>query len=306
MCLYPQFLKNPKYLPNKKNNYNPPLCDDARKLYIPTGCGNCVECRKQKASGWRVRLMEEIKEDGRACFVTLTFNEDSIIELEKDAGDNDVNKIATLATRRFLERWRKKHKKSIKHWLVTEMGHEGTERIHLHGLIFTTDVNEISTTWKYGFVYIGDYVNEETINYIVKYLYKLDDVHKGYMPVTLCSPGIGKGYLKGYSAYQNRYNGRKTKEIYKLNNGQNINLPTYYRNKIYSEKEREELWVNKIKEKKRYVMGIEIDISKKNGLEEYMKAREYWAKKNEDMGFGNRDKAWNKKKYTSDMKKINE
>ena len=39
--------------------------------------------------------------------------------------------IATLAVRRFLERWRKKYKKSVKHWFVTELGGKFTERIHL-------------------------------------------------------------------------------------------------------------------------------------------------------------------------------
>ena len=48
MCLYPKLIKNPKYRPNKKNNYNPPTCEDDRVLYVPVGCGNCIECRNQK------------------------------------------------------------------------------------------------------------------------------------------------------------------------------------------------------------------------------------------------------------------
>ena len=41
-------IKNPKYLPNKKNNNNPPEITDERVKYVPVGCGNCMECRKQK------------------------------------------------------------------------------------------------------------------------------------------------------------------------------------------------------------------------------------------------------------------
>ena len=48
MCLYPKPIENPKYRPNKKNNYNPPTCEDDRVLYVPVGCGNCIECRNQK------------------------------------------------------------------------------------------------------------------------------------------------------------------------------------------------------------------------------------------------------------------
>ena len=90
------------------------------------------------------------------------------------------NELATLAVRRFLERWRKKHKISVKHWLVTELGHEGTERIHLHGIIWHDNVLDIKEIWKYGIVWIGDYVNEKTINYIIKYINKIDLDHKGY------------------------------------------------------------------------------------------------------------------------------
>ena len=48
MCLYPKMIKNPTYLPNKKNNNNPPEITDERVKWVPVGCGNCMECRKQK------------------------------------------------------------------------------------------------------------------------------------------------------------------------------------------------------------------------------------------------------------------
>ena len=129
MCLYPKMIKNPKYLPNKKNNNNPPEITDKRVRYVPIGCGNCIECRKQKKREWQIRMNEEIKHDRTGKVITLT-------------SYGIENQIATLATRRFLERWRKKYKKSVKHWLITELGHEGTENIHLHGIIWTNkDVN---------------------------------------------------------------------------------------------------------------------------------------------------------------------
>ena len=48
MCLYPRFMKNPKYKPNKKNGGNPPTITDKRVKYVPVGCGKCIECRNQK------------------------------------------------------------------------------------------------------------------------------------------------------------------------------------------------------------------------------------------------------------------
>ena len=97
-----------------------------------------------------------------------------------------------MAVRRFLERWRKKYKKSVKHWLVTELGHQGTERIHLHGIIFTKETSEtIQNIWKYGNIWVGTFVNTKTINYIIKYITKIDEDHKGFKSIILSSAGIG-------------------------------------------------------------------------------------------------------------------
>ena len=43
---------------------------------------------------------------------------------------------------------------------------------------------------------ITNYVNEKTVNYIIKYITKIDEQHKTYQPKILCSKGIGAGYMK--------------------------------------------------------------------------------------------------------------
>ena len=92
----------------------------------------------------------------------------------------EKNEIIKLATRRFLERWRTKTGKSVKHWLVSELGGNGTENIHLHGFIWTDEKHLIQDTWKYGYTYTGEWVNEQTVNYCVKYVMKMDKKHKEY------------------------------------------------------------------------------------------------------------------------------
>ena len=183
-------------------------------------------------------MCEEINSDRSGLFVTLTFSPEAFEKLRPDikvtAEKLWENELATLAVRRFLERWRKKYKKSVKHWLVTELGHNGTERIHLHGIIFTNKRYEIEKIWQYGYVWIGDYVNNKTINYIVKYINKLDTKHKGYIPKVLCSKGIGKSYLKNGKAKINKFNDENTREYYRTSSGHKINLPIYYRNNIYT------------------------------------------------------------------------
>jgi hypothetical protein len=312
MCLYPKLIKNRKYIANKKNGGIIPAITDNRVLYVPAGCGKCMECKKQKSREWNVRLQEEIRHNNKGKFVTLTFSNESIKELTKEIkgldGYNLDNEIATLAVRRFLERWRKKYKKSVKHWLVTELGGNGTENIHLHGILWTNESAEtINKIWKYGFTWVGDknnggYVNEKTINYVTKYVTKTDAKHKEYNSKILCSAGIGKNYINRYDAKQNKYNEKETKETYITRQGTRLAMPIYYRNKIYTEEEREKLWLQKLDKEERYICGEKIDI--KLGEENYYKALKYYRDKNKRLGYGSDEKNWEQKRYENERRNI--
>lgn len=304
MCLYPRLIKNRKYIPNIKNNGNPPSVKDERTKYVPVGCGNCIECRKLKSREWQVRLNEEIKDHKYKYFVTLTFNERSLQMLTEEILKSNLyhkdedNEIATLAVRRFLERWRKKYGKSIRHWLITELGHTGTERIHLHGIMFTKDNIEaldIPYLWNYGIVDLGKYVNEKTVNYIVKYVTKVDNNHKGYKPKILSSKGIGSNYLNRIDSKRNKYNGNETKEYYTTKTGLKLNLPTYYRNKLYTEDEKENLWIMKLDKNIRWIMGEKVDISIDEY--EYYDLLKYYQSKNIRLGYGDLSSEWDIKLY---------
>ena len=310
MCLYPKLIKNRKYIANKKNGGSIPAVYDKRVLQVPVGCGKCMECKKQKARQWQVRLQEEIKKNKNGKFVTLTFSNESIREIAKEIkglnGYELDNEIATIATRRFLERWRKKYKKSVRHWLVTELGGKGTENIHIHGLIWTDEKKEeIIKIWKYGYADIkdktnGGYVNEKTVNYIVKYINKTDEKHREYNSKMLTSAGIGKEYTEREDSKLNKYNPGNTKETYTTKDGSKINLPIYYRNKIYTEEEREKLWIEKLDQKIRWVNGIKIDVSK--GEDQYYKILEEERKKNKRLGYGDDIKNWDRKKYENELR----
>lgn len=298
MCLYPKLIKNPKYKPNKKNGGRPPFCHDIRIMYVPIGCGQCMECMKKKAREWQIRLQEEIRHNKNGKFITLTFSNEELEKLRENENETE-NDIATKAIRRFLERWRKKFKKSVKHWFCTELGHNGTERIHLHGILWT-DENHITIQqiWKYGMIWQGKFVNEKTINYIVKYIHKMDTDHLGYKPKVLTSAGIGKGYIERPDSKLNKYN-KNTDESYKFRNGQKSSLPIYYRNKIYTEEERQNLWIEKIDKQERWVCGERIDISK--GYKEYWETLKWYQRKNIRLGYGEREK-WNKETYKKELK----
>lgn len=291
MCLYPNLIQNPKYKKNKKNGGNVPVCVDQRLLYVPVGCGKCIECTKKKQRDWTVRLNEENKSSKKkAYFITLTFSSENYISLLKETkkeGYEGDNATATLAVRRFLERWRKKYKKSIRHWLVTELGGGRYEHLHIHGIIWTDkEIKELEKKWQYGYVYIGDYCNEKTINYIVKYIHKPDQKHKAYKPIILTSAGIGKGYWNSFNAKQKKYKEKETDESYTTPKGFKMGLPIYYRNYIYTEQEREKLWLEKLDKNERWVVGEKINLKNAQGEEDYKKLREYYRKKSARLGYG--------------------
>lgn len=307
MCLHPKLIKNKRYVPNKKNGGNVPFAIDERVKSVPIKCNKCIECKRQKTREWSSRLKVDLKHHKNPYMVTLTFSNESIKELSKEMkidGYERDNAIASLGVRRFLERWRKKYKKSVRHWLVTELGHNGTENIHLHGIIYlenNENIEDISNIWKYGYIRIGNYVNNRTINYIVKYIAKTDVKHKYYESKVLCSNGIGSGYEKTYMAYKNKYIPNKTDETYTDEKGYKSNLPIYWRNKIYTEDEREKLWLEKLDKEERFILGKKINLKK--GTEEFKKALKHAQIKNKELGYGG-IYDWNEKEYERQMRNI--
>ena len=299
MCLYPRLIQNKKYTKNKKNGGEIPAVSDKRVLAVPIGCGKCMECKSKKGREWKVRLSEDIKVNKNAKFVTLTFSNQSIKDLSKDIilkGYDKGNEICRIAVRRFVERWRKVFKKSVRHWLVTEIGGSRYEIIHLHGILWTKESKEtIDRFWKYGMTYTGEYVNEETIGYITKYVTKTDFNNKFYNSKIFSSAGIGKNYINSINARNNKYTGEKTDEAYRTKTGFKLALPIYYRNKLYSDEERENLWLNKLDKEERFVGGELIDISK--GMEEYWKTLEFYRNKNKRLGYGDSEKDWSREIY---------
>lgn len=315
MCLWPQLITNPKYKKNQKNGGNIPPISDIRTIKVPIGCGNCIECRKQKAMQWKARLMEDIKEHKNGQFITLTFSNDSIKEIDDQITKNTKppfkapeayerdNAIATYAVRHFLERWRKKTKKSVRHWLITELGHRGTENIHIHGIIWTDIPQLISQTWQYGYVWDGykkngrriNYVNETTISYITKYVTKLDVQHKYYKSIILTSAGIGRNYTTTGEYKNNKYKEGQTDETYRTRQRAKINLPIYWRNKLYTDEEKEKLWIEKLNKEERWICGKKIDISKNEN--EYYRVLEEERRRNNHLGYGNGKPNWKRKEY---------
>ncbi|CAF2090420.1 unnamed protein product [Rotaria magnacalcarata] len=82
-------------------------------------------------------------------------------------------------------------------------------------------------------------------------------------------------------------------------------LPTYYRNKIYTEEEKEKLWIEKLNKEERWVLGTKISI--KDGTEQYYKTLKEAREKNIRLGYGE-VKEWKTEQYEKEkeMLKIKE
>ena len=296
MCLYPKLVPNPKYKPNKKNRGHPEQPRDGRLRWITASCGKCSECRRQKANEWKFRLSEELKKNEQVRFMTLTFSEEALSAFH----NSDANEVAANAVKLFRKRWYKEFKKSLKYWLVTELGHDNTERLHLHGLFWTKiDIETIEKIWSYGWVDGGEYVNEKTTQYIVKYVHKIDEKHPEYVSKVFTSPGIGKSYIER-SEVQRIHDQRQ--EFVKTPKGLKVGMPMYLKNKIFTEKEREDMWLKRLNKGIRYINGEKYDTTTKKGLHEFMNAIKYAQKTSEKLG--NPANPWQKKKYQTTLEKI--
>lgn len=164
----------------------------------------------------------------------------------------------------------------------------------------------IRERWGYGHVWAGyedrrSWIGEDTVNYITKYITKVDLEHREYKPKIMTSAGIGRGYVLTYNGRKNSYNDRGTDETYRTRTGHKIALPIYYRNKIYTESEREKLWIEKLDKNERWICGEKVradDTETLYGLIDYHRRR------NKELGYGDDTKNWNREQYERNRRKL--
>lgn len=325
MCLYERKLVNLKYLPTIKNGGKPKPLMDKTKLWINIGCGWCIECRTKIANEWKQRLNEEVKANPNGSYVTLSISPKHIKELEEeiikthykgiDGNQVDINILANLAVRRFTERWRKKYKNAPRHWLVTEIGHRGSERLHLHGIIWRTKENitieqlqeDINNIWQYGNVKQGDTLTLAVANYIIKYITKCDIDHKGYKPRTFVSKGIGEAYCIGEGRRRNQFRGDDTCTSYRWANGATSQICRYYKRKLYTDEEREFLADMQRAKNECWIDGVKYDLNQQDDNDfriTFQTALEVARTKNEKLGYG-KGTTETRKYIVTDLMKMN-
>lgn len=159
--------------------------------YLRVRCGHCVNCKMYRAREWCMRLQMESHYWNSMCFVTLTYDDESlpkhIIDGRLYFSDEEIRNNPELATlwcpthrtsdlTLFLKRLRKQLNYRIKYFAVGEYGTTGTKRSHLHilffGLPFSRSTKQlVERCWSYGFVKVTPFFSE-TCMYVAQYVQK--------------------------------------------------------------------------------------------------------------------------------------
>lgn len=191
------------------------------RYYIEVPCGNCYECKKNKARQWAYRCMAEAMDHTESYFLTLTYSQ----------APEDYETLKA-DFQRFIHSLRFNH--SFRYFACLEYG-ELNSRPHFHILAFGLHLDrrifhrvgvsnghplyttsEITDIWNKGIVSIGDAVPSDVGNYIAKYTIK-NDGKKGKLFYSL-KPGIGLHYLENHLPKDNHlfYIGKGNGQVLKF------------------------------------------------------------------------------------------
>jgi len=223
------------------------------KSYEQFPCGSCPACRSRRASAWSFRLMQEEKYAHSAYFLTLTYNEKSLIRTP-----NGFLDISRRDLQLFFKRLRKMQtskrfcrKKAVpyieqplKYFAVGEYGGR-FKRPHYHVIMFNASAELVELAWRKGHVHYG-YVAGASVGYTMKYITKPTKIpiHRNddrTPEFSLMSKGLGECYLSANMIYYHKKgNGSLHSERCKVvtADGSIIAMPRYYRDRLFSKDER--------------------------------------------------------------------
>ena len=170
---------------------------------ISIPCGKCLACRQNYTEDWSVRCMLEASLYTSNYFVTLTYDDISLLK----AGRKDFQQ--------FIDRL-SYYCPGVRYFACFEKG-ETTKRKHFHAILFNCPLNDlqfigrrdgnpvynsklIQHCWKKGLIDIGD-VTPASCQYVAGYVMKKLREHddEEFIMMSL-KPGIGAGYFMKHFA----------------------------------------------------------------------------------------------------------
>lgn len=167
---------------------------------IDIPCGQCVGCRLERSRQWAIRCVHEAQLHEDNCFITLTFNDDSLAKRENPSSLDKTEFPNFMKRLRFevvkknpfpkhlkKERAEWQFKNGIRYFHCGEYG-DKYGRPHYHAILFGYDFadkqliniingqklyrsNQLERLWPFGYSSIGS-VTFESAAYVARYVMK--------------------------------------------------------------------------------------------------------------------------------------
>ena len=103
---------------------------------------------------------------------------------------------------------------------------------------------------------------------------KVDIKHPTFKQIVLASAGIGSGYFDRLAYLWQKQNYKNINvPTYTFRNGTKMAMPKYYKNKIFTEEERETMWINNLNRGLLWIYGEKV---KANDWKTIDNLRGYW------------------------------
>ncbi len=158
---------------------------------LEVACGQCLGCRRDRATMWAMRIIHESTLYESNCFITLTYRDASDCTKEQFKGGHYIPADGSLNkdhfTQTFIRRLRKHFKQKIRYFHCGEYGEENY-RPHYHACLFNVSFDDqivykndegfiiyssptLEKLWPYGFSTVAE-LNFDTAAYTAGYILK--------------------------------------------------------------------------------------------------------------------------------------
>lgn len=158
--------------------------EDSLGEKMTVACGGCIGCRLDRSREWAARIVHESRSHEDNCFITLTYDEQSMPRLFAGGPGTLVKKDF----QNFMKRLRKRlSPRKIRYYMCGEYG-ENTQRPHYHACVFGFDPPDkqlfsvegdnytytsemLAKIWGRGFVTVGA-LSFQSAAYVARYVLK--------------------------------------------------------------------------------------------------------------------------------------
>lgn len=262
--------------------------------YLELPCGRCPACKRKRVNNWVIRLEQEERVSSSAHFVTLTYDTKHV-----PISNNGWMTLNKKDFQDFMKRLRKLEPNKLKYYACGEYG-DVTNRPHFHIILFNcTDIENINKAWNKGSIHAGG-VTARSIAYCCKYINKQASSYKPrddrLKEFSLMSKGLGKSYLEN-KANVAWHKNDIDRTYFVKEGGHKVGLPRYYREKIYTEEERDYQRLRMLERKGRDTKKLKKELERKYGKKVDILTEEYKRKIARLRNFNKNQKLRDEKKF---------